>query len=179
MSKRFMSPNFMTIPYNVDELKQFSWKSSFWPCDPYVTSDPSGVRWRKWEVTPVPCTKFGPNRSLYVGDIEFWWFKKNIEPKRHREPKRNMGTSQKAQDGWSLIRRTFLPSLVWIRSTMSELKTFSWKTHFWPLWPLRDLWPRSGHMTCWGWGGGCCDQVWSKSVKNCWSYKHLSMTAVF
>ena len=99
-----------------------------------------------------------------------------MEPKRHLEPKRNKGTSQKVIDGWPLTRPTFLPSLVWIRSTVSELKTFSWKNTFLTPVTPRDLWPRSSHMTCWGWGGGCCDQVWSKSIKTCWSYKHLSMT---
>ena len=31
-------------------------------------------------------------------------------------------------------------------------------------------------MTCSGTGGGCCDQVWSKSVQACWSYKLKTVT---
>ena len=66
MSRGFMSQNFKNIPCNVHELKLFSWKSIFWPRDPYMTFEGSGVMWHKWEVTLVPSPKFDENRSLYA-----------------------------------------------------------------------------------------------------------------
>ena len=56
------------------------------------------------------------------------------------------------------------------------VENFFVKSRFWPLWPVCDLCGVKGHMTCSSRDKCCCDQVWSKSIKNCWSYKRLKMT---
>ena len=147
----------------------YSLNSCFDPCDPMWPLTPTGSYNLLRALFSIVLTKFGEDRSRFVKVMTFlikiniWTVWPHVTPghqKKHNLYQRSLATSH-VWVSWScnVTLRT--------RSIFSENHVFD---VFWPLWPLCDLWPHWGHTTCGGEGKCCCDQVWSRSAINCWSY---------
>ena len=81
-----------------------------------MTFDPSRVRWHKWEVTPVPLTKFGENRPLHARDISDQSVARRKKEERKKEKERRKKETGQKQNLAEVIGK-WICSVIFFEST--------------------------------------------------------------